>query len=103
MPFDSGEMMYLLFSRDQSRDAVRPRMQPMPTHGQVMQVGLIEAGNPELCDQLFQRLAMQLVQDHVAAFGMFPHLVHGCGIDRAPAVDQRGPVGLDAAPLATIW
>jgi hypothetical protein len=62
----------------------------------MMQVGVIKAGNPELRDQLFQRLPVQRIQDHVAAFGMLSHVVHRGGIDRTPAVDQSGPVRLDA-------
>ena len=83
----------------QPRDAVRPRMQPMPAHREMVQIGVGQSLDPELLDQFFQRAAVQHVEDHIAAFGMLAHLVHRGGVDRAPAVDQRGPVGLDAARL----
>src|SRR4029453_4946433 len=38
-------------------------------------------------------------EDHIAALRVLSHLIHRGGIDRAPAVDQRDPVWLDAAFL----
>ncbi len=96
LPLESGEMMYFVFSRVRPGDRVRPGVQPVPAHGQVLQVGLFQALNRKLRDQFFQRLPMQRVEDLVAEFGMLADLVHRGGIDRPPAVDQRGPVGLDA-------
>src|SRR5580698_2456551 len=43
---------------------------------------------------------MQHVQNDVTALRILPDLVHGSGVNRAPAIDERGPVGLDAAFLA---
>ena len=71
----------------------------MPAHRQMMQVGFGQALDVELLDQIFQRTAMQRVEDDVAVLRILAHLVHRGGIDRAPAVDQRGPVGLDATRL----
>jgi hypothetical protein len=67
---------------------------------EMMQVGIGQPRDGELRDQFFQRLPVQRIQDLVAALGMFSDLVHRGLIDRAPAVDQSGPVGLDAAGLA---
>ena len=74
-------------------------MQAMPAHGEMMQVGFIQSRDLELLDQLFQRTPVQDVEDHIAALGMLAHLVHRGGVDCAPAIHQRGPIGLDAAPL----
>jgi hypothetical protein len=75
-------------------------MQPVPTHGEMMQVGIGQSRDGELRDQFFQRLPVQRVKDLVATLGMLPDLIHRGLIDSPPAVDQRGPVGLDAARLA---
>src|ERR1700722_207907 len=48
---------------------------------------------------------MQWVQYDVTALRMLPDVVHRCDIRAAPAIDQRGPVNVDAArstPLGEI-
>ena len=42
---------------------------------------------------------MKRIQNDIAALRMFSHIVHGRGIDRTPAVDERRPIRLDAALL----
>jgi len=68
------------------------------SHRQVMQVGFGQPLIEKLRDQFFQRLPMQRVEDHVAMLGMLAYLSIK-RIDGAPAVNERGPVGLDAALL----
>src|SRR6185312_9807020 len=72
----------------------------MPAQGEMMQVCIAQSGNRQLRDQSFQRLPMQPVQDDIAALRMLPDLVHRRGVYCTPAVDQRGPVRLDAALVA---
>ena len=71
----------------------------MPARGEMVQIGVGQPLDRKLLDQLFQRAPVQHVEDYIAVLGVLAHLVHRGGIDRAPAVDQRGPVGLDAALL----
>jgi len=75
-------------------------MQPVPAHREVVQVGVGEARDRQLRDKFFQRLAVQRIEDHITILRILAHHIHRRGIDRAPAVDQRGPVGLDAPLLA---
>src|ERR1700722_10112079 len=61
-----------------------------------MQAVFVQPLNRKLRDQFFQRPPMQLVQYDVTALRMLPDVVHRCDIRAAPAIDQRGPVGVDA-------
>ncbi|GCC48028.1 hypothetical protein chiPu_0032469, partial [Chiloscyllium punctatum] len=79
----------------QAGDAVRPPVQAMPAQRQMIQVGFGQPVDAELRDQLLQRAAVQDVEDDVAVLRVLAHLIHRGRIDRTPAVDQRGPVGLD--------
>jgi len=58
LPFDNGEMTYLVFSRGQPRYAVGPGVQAVPAHRQMLQAGLIKPLDSELLDQFFQRAAV---------------------------------------------
>ena len=101
LPLESCEIMYFFFSR----------VSPATLSGQGSGDASPSSGDAgrrrsvprfELRDQFFQRPPVQRVQDLIAAFGMLAHLVHRGRINRAPAVDQRSPVGLDAE-VPTIW
>src|SRR4029078_12808346 len=74
----------------------------MPAHGEISQIVLVQSTNRKLRDQLFKGLPVQTVQDHVTSLRVLAYLIHRSSIDSAPAIDQRGPVRLDAALLAPV-
>ncbi|MGY2935725.1 hypothetical protein ACVWZ6_005327 [Bradyrhizobium sp. GM6.1] len=99
MPFDSGEITNFVFSRVRPATLSGPRVQAVPPLGEVIEIGLGQAWNRKLRDQFFERAAMQIIEHDVAALGMFAHVIHRSHVHAAPAVDQGGPVGADAAAL----
>src|SRR4051812_24731851 len=74
-------------------------MQPVPAAGEIIEVSLGEPGDAELRDQSLERRAVEDVENDIAALVMPADLVHRTGIETAPAIDQCGPVALDAAAL----
>ena len=85
----------------QPRHGIRPRSQPVPEAGDLPPRRLVQPGDAELADQPVQRLAMQHIERCPGAFAV-PHPVHRRHIGAAPGIDQRRPVGREAACGAEI-
>src|ERR1700733_4400123 len=45
-------------------------------------------------------MSMQRIENDITPLRVLSHIIHGGGLDRAPAVDESNPVGLDAALIA---
>src|ERR1700727_2921077 len=45
-------------------------------------------------------MSMQRIENDITPLRVLSHIIHGGGIDRAPAVDESNPVGLDAPLIA---
>ena len=59
LPFDSGEITNFVFSRVRPATLSGQGLQAVPALGEVVEIGLGEALDRELLDQLLQRAAVQ--------------------------------------------
>src|SRR5262245_21332141 len=78
----------------QAREAghgVGPRIEPVPGAVQLVGLGLAEALDAELDDELVEAQAVQVIQLRPRDL-IDPHLRHGRLVERAPAIGERRPV-----------